>query len=178
MPKLIAGCYLLVTLFSTSAFAEPQQADAWIEMSDLCETTVFEQTEAAFDKFAPARPLINIQGLRELAVAHASSSLIASAVNDGSEWFMCIVASRPELKVKNAGAVIETWTKTQLRRTKEPGNEAVVFDDQDTFAPVRVRCGDMDHIAVVMAFEIDDEFRVGVTSRLPPSVANPCRLER
>ncbi|MEM6410459.1 MAG: hypothetical protein AAF683_02860 [Pseudomonadota bacterium] len=147
-------------------------------MSDMCETIVFEQNEAAFDGFAPANPLINVQGLREMAVAHASSSLVAGAASDGSEWFMCIVASNPKLEVKNAGAVIGTWTGTQFRRSQELGNEAVVFDDQSTFAPVRVRCGDKDNIAVVMAFEIDGEFRVGVTNRLPSQVANPCESER
>lgn len=178
MPKLIVTCCFLATFFSAPAFAEPQQADAWNEMSDLCETIVFKQNEAAFDEFAPADPLINVQGLREIAVAHASSSLVASAVTDGSEWFMCIVASRPKLEVKNAGAVIEIWRETQLRRAKKPGNAAVVFDDQATFAPVRVRCGDIDHIAVVMAFRIGDEFRIGVTNGLPSKVANPCQSER
>ena len=178
MPELIVKCFFLLTLFSASAFAETRQADAWIEMSDMCETIVFDQDEAAFDGFAPADPLVNVQGLREMAVAHASSSLVASAVTDESEWFLCVVASSPKLEVKNAGAVIGAWTGTQFLRVKEPGNEAVVFDDQSTFAPVRVRCGDKDNIAVVMAFEIDREFRVGVTNRLPSQVANPCQSER
>lgn len=147
-------------------------------MSDVCETIVFDQDEAAFDGFAPADPLVNVQGLREMAVEHRSSSLVASAVTDGSEWFLCIVASNPKLEVKNAGAVVGTWVETQFRRSQELGNEAVIFDDQSTFAPVRVRCGDEDNIAVVMAFEIDSEFRVGVTNRLPSQVASPCQSER
>lgn len=178
MPEFIAKCFSLLALFSTSAFAETRQADAWIEMSDMCETIVFDQDEAAFDGFAPADPLVNVQGLREMAVAHASSSLVASAVNDGREWFLCIIASHPKLEVKNAGAVIGTWAGIQFRRSKELGNETVVFDDQSTFAPVRVRCGYKDNITVVMAFQIDGEFRVGVTNRLPSQVANPCQSER
>lgn len=147
-------------------------------MSEICETIVFDQDEAAFDEFASADPLVNVQGLREVAVAHESSSLVASAVTDESEWFLCVVASSPRLEVKNAGAVIGAWTGAQFRRVKEPGNEVVVFDDQSTFVPVRVRCGDKDNIAVVMAFEIDGEFRVGVTNRLSSQAANPCRKER
>lgn len=174
MRQFIAKCFLLVTFVSTSAFAEPQQADAWLEMSDACETIVFEQDEAVFDGLAQANPLVNVQGLREMAVAHEGSSLVASAVTDERQWFLCIVASNPKLEVKNAAAVIGAWTGTQFRRTQEPGNEAVVFDDKSTFAPVRVRCGDMDNFVVVMAFEINGEFRIGVTNRLPSNVPNPC----
>lgn len=174
MRQFIVIFLLVATSVSTSAFAEPQQADAWLEMSDACETIVFDQDEAVFDGLAPADPLVNVQGLREVAVAHESSSLVASAVTDEKQWFLCIVASNPKLEVENAGAVIGAWSGTQFRRSKEPSNEAVVFDDQSTFAPVRVRCGDRDHIAVVMAFEIDGEFRIGVTNRLPSKVANPC----
>lgn len=147
-------------------------------MSDICETIVFDQDEADLDGFAPADPLVNVPGLREMAVAHASSSLVASVVTDESEWFLCIVARSPKLEVKNAGAVVGAFTGTQFRRSKEPGNEVVVFDDQSTFAPVRVRCGGKDNLAVIMAFAIDGEFRVGVTNRLPSQVANPCRSEQ
>ncbi|AXT42540.1 hypothetical protein K4L02_10920 [Phaeobacter inhibens] len=172
--QFIAKFLLVVTIGGTPAFAEPNQAAAWLEMSDACEAIVFNQDESVFDGFAPAEPLVNVQGLREVAVAHESSSLIASVVSDGRQWFLCIVASNPKLEVKNAGAVIGAWSGTQFSRSKESGNEAVAFDDQSTFAPVRVRCGDIDNIAVVMAFETNGEFRIGVTNRLPSKVANPC----
>lgn len=174
MRQLIVKSLLMAATCSTLAFAEPRKTDDWLEMADTCEAIVFEQEEAVFDGLSPASPLVNVQGLHEVAVTDDSSSLVASAVSDGSQWFLCIVASIPKLKVKDAGAVIGAWSGTQFRRSKEPGNEAVVFDDQSTFAPVRVRCGDMGQLAVVMAFAIDGEFRIGVTNRLPSSVPDPC----
>lgn len=175
MRHIILMSSLVSILFGPPALAQGWQPHDWLEMSDLCEALVFDQDNTAFDGFDPAEPLVRVQGLREMAVTHPRASLIASAVSQDGNWFMCLVAAMPPLQLGEASSLIGFWAGIQYNLVNRPGNKAVVFDTPRTFAPVRVRCGADGQLAVIMAF-LNDEgaFRIAVTNRLPSKMEPPC----
>ena len=155
--------------------ANVMSIQVWLEMSDACEAVITNQTTSPFENLAAAEPLIRVDGLKEMAVRHPSQPLIASAVSDGSNWFLCIVSANPPVEARNAGQLIGAWSLTQFNLVKQAEFTGVVFDDGQTFQPVRVRCGRNGQMTVVLAFSNDSgEFRIGVVNRLPASVSNPC----
>ncbi|WP_299667311.1 hypothetical protein [uncultured Ruegeria sp.] len=166
---------LFWVIFGSSASAETADIDDWFEMSDACEAIVFDQDISVFDDLAPADPLVNVGGLHEVAVFHPDSSPVASAASSEGSWFLCIVAANPPLETWRAGSLIQAWSDRQNQLALSVENQLVAFDDNTTFEPARVHCGENGRLIVVMAFEYENgEFRIGISNRLPSSVVNPC----
>ena len=147
----------------------------WVEMSNLCEAVVRDQITYRLKELEYSEPLINVTGLQEISVKHPTLSLNASAVSDGQEWFMSVISADPAVKVSEAGALIGAWSGVQDSLIQTTEFSGVIFNDGRTFQPVRVQCNENDKMTVVLAFQAEsDEFRIGVTNRLPSNVENPC----
>ncbi len=171
---LIALVYLL--LMSSPVSAGTSEAQPWLEMLDVCETLITDQTEEILDRFPAAKSMINVEPSLERAVRHPSAPLIASAMFNGYEWFLCFVAADPPAKASENGKLIGTITGTLYRQVEQSDDHAVIIDRGNTFAPVRVVCHDENRLISVFAYLSDEgEFRVAATNRLEPGAANPCR---
>ena len=147
----------------------------WVEMSSLCEAVVRDQITYRLEELEYSEPLISVTGLQEISVKHPILPLNASAVSDGREWFMCVISADPVVKVSEADALIGAWSGVQDNLIQTTEFFGAIFNDGKTFQPVRVQCNEDDQMTVVLAFRAEnDEFRIGVTNRLPDNVESPC----
>lgn len=174
MQRFIVPIFFMFPFFGAPALAETWTANDWFEMSNACEAVIVDQDATVLNGFAPTRSLLNVDGLHELSVARQGSSLRASAVFDGTNWFLCIVVSDPPLHASGAGALIDEWSEAQSLLAERPGNVITSYDDPNLLSTVRVRCRGDGNIATVFAYEADGKFRIGVTDRLPSGVESPC----
>ncbi|WP_166418941.1 hypothetical protein [Cochlodiniinecator piscidefendens] len=173
--RVIPLVLLVLSICGASANAQSRELSDWLEMSDVCEALVFDSDDSVFDSFAPAEPIVDYLGYEDVILSHPSSSLVVSAVSHSNHWFLCTVASNPPLDIRDADALKSTWAEIQFNLAQEPNNAAIDFGEGTIFAPVRVRCGAEGKLAVIMAFTIDGEFKIGVNDSLPSRFENPCR---
>jgi len=167
---LLPALGLSFTLLGTTAFADTELNKAWIEAMTACEDLISNQSFDGFDGYADVPSLLNIEPQLERAFQHPSIDLIASAINDGSEWFLCVI--RGDIS-SDRGGIIWTITGTLARQINENNDYTMVFDW--ALAPVRVICRGAGQLTTVLAFYDDDRaFKVVAVGRLPPSVQSPC----
>lgn len=163
----------LLLLSSGTSRAQNSDEQAWLEMMEVCVLVISEQSDRFMDEFPSATALVNIGPLPERAVRHPGAHVIASAVSDGSQWFLCLVAGDPAIKVAQSGGLIGTITGTLAKQINQSNDHTVVL--KNAFAPVRVTCQDDGRLTATFAVSNKDrELRIAVTNNLPSSVANPC----
>ncbi|MEP2784681.1 MAG: hypothetical protein ABJO67_06610 [Pseudoruegeria sp.] len=169
LPKIA----LAATLFGTSAFAEEDLGQEWIGAMNACEALVSDQSFAGFQNYSDAQSILNVEPQLERGFQHPDLPLNASAISDGSEWFMCVVTGDTG---NEQGEIIGTVTGTLLAQIRDYGNHTIVFEDGKTFAPVRVICQDDGQLTSVFAFyDEEQELRVAAINRLPDGADSPCR---
>lgn len=153
--------------------AEAPDERAWVEMMEVCSTMIREQSHAVMEGYPAATALLDLAPLPEQAVQHPDASVVANAVSDGSQWFMCIVSGTPAVKAAESGALVAWIAATLNDQIEEADDLAIVMEG--VFAPVRVTCQDKGKITATFAFPSDDgEFRIAATNSLPSVMGNPC----
>lgn len=172
--RIISMATLGWLLFPCSAVrAEAPSERAWIEMMNVCSTVIRDQSKTIMERYPKATALPDLAPLTQRAVRHPDASVIAKAVYDGSQWFMCIVSGDPAVKATENGALVAWITATLNHQIEEADDLTVVMEG--VFAPVRVTCQDQDTFTATFAFPLDDgEFRIAATNTLPSAVGNPC----
>ena len=157
-----------------AATARNSDEDAWVQMMEVCVTVIADQSDAIMEGFPAATALVNVEPLPERAVRHPDAPVVASAVSDGSQWFMCLVAGDPAVKAAESGGLVRGITGTLAHQISQSNDHAVTM--KHTFAPVRVTCQDAGKMTAAFAFlNSDGEFRVGVVNSLPRDTVNPCQ---
>ncbi|MCY4335951.1 MAG: hypothetical protein OXC60_14935 [Litoreibacter sp.] len=162
-----------VAVWSTPAFAEEGFGQAWVDVMNACEVLVSEQSFRGFQEHSEAPSTLNVEPQLERGFQHHDFPLNASAITDGSEWFLCVVTGETG---ENQGSVIGTVTGTLLAQIRDQGNLSMIFDDGKTLAPVRIICRGGGQLTSVFAYYGDEnELRVAAVNRLPNGTDNPCK---
>lgn len=163
---------LAVAMLGTSAFAEADLGQEWVNAMDACEMLVSKQSFDGFQNYADTQSKLNVTPQLERGFKHPTMPLIVSTISDGSEWFLCVVTGDTG---NEQGAIIGTLTGTLLAQIKDFGNRTMAFDDAKTFAPVRVICHADGRLTSVFAFYGEDrELRVAAANQLPKGTSSPC----
>lgn len=161
-----------VVVCGTPAFAEEGFAQAWVDAMNACEVLVSEQSFTSFQEYSDAPSTLNVEPQFERGFGHPELPLNASALSDGSEWFLCVVTGETG---ESQGSVIGTVTGTLLAQVRDQGNLTMVLDDSKTFAPVRIICrGDGQLTSLFAYYDDESKLRVAAVNRLPNGTDNPC----
>lgn len=164
---------LAIALYGNPAFAEEDLGREWVNAMNACEELVSKQTFASFQEYSEAPSTLNVEPQLERSFQHRVLPLNISTASDGSEWFLCVVTGDTGDK---QGAIIGTVTGTLLAQIRDQENLSMAFDDDKTFAPVRIICRVSGQLTSVFAYYGDKrELRVAAVNRLPNGTNNPCR---
>lgn len=178
---------LLLTLFSLApalwaslARADAPEAGPWLEMLDVCEATITTQSPDSLSEFASTNPSFDRDRMLQRAVRHPEAPVVASAVSDGSRWFLCTVSADPPRRIENAGRLIGSVTGTLMARARDPDIRTMMPGDDLIFAPMIAICFDGELSGVLFAYVAEDgdggepEFRLAAVDRFQSGAKSPC----
>lgn len=169
LPKLV----LALATFGTSTFAEGDLGQEWVKVMNACEKLISDQSFDGFQDYVADQSRLNVQPQRERGFQHPKLPLHASAVSDGSAWFLCHITGDTG---SGQGAIIGTLTGALFGQIRDNDDQSMVFEDGKTFAPVRVICRDEGQLTSVFAYLSDKNgLNVAATDRLPNGANNPCQ---
>ncbi len=168
---------LLSTIQTTTVSADTLAINPWLEMADVCETVISQQSQSILRQYAPAPKQLNVEGLHEISVHHSTAALIMAAGYVDSKWFLCVVKADYLVNAKDINYLIKAWTTAQHEKINLPEYRSVIIDDGYTIGPARVLCHENGSLSVVFGFSpSENEFRIGAMNRIPSSVPNPCEI--
>lgn len=159
-------------LLGSPVLAQTPDAQAWVEMTELCTSVVQDRSDTAMAAYPDADPWYDISGLRDKVVRHPQAPVIAAAAYLYDEVYMCMVVGDPPLAQEASGPVIAAVLQALRASIDNAGHIAHSFGD--ILDPARLICGEDGKLVHTQAFFIDGTFRVGVVDSLPRSVDNPC----
>lgn len=169
----LSATAVAVAVFGTPAFAEEDFGQAWVDAMNACEVLVSEQSFTSFQEYSEAPSTLKVEPQLERGFQHHDLPLNASALSDGSDWFLCIVTGDTG---NEQGSIIGTVTGTLLAQIRDHGDHSMVFDDGKTFAPVRVICHEDGRLTSVFAFYAEErELRIAAVNQLPNGTTSPCQ---
>jgi hypothetical protein len=166
---------LSAVVWAIPAIGDVSQPKPRIEMLEVCEAVITDQSDAGFDRFEMANPLSEIDLLTARAVRHPSHPLIAKAYSDSKSWFLCIIVADPKVQADQATELSSALSDHLQAQIDQSGDKVVVIEDDATFAPVRVSCrNEGAFTATLVSVSDEGDLRVAATDNLPKGIQNPC----
>lgn len=164
-------CFFLFAS-SNSVAAQTVLKEAWLETMNACEALISNQSFEGFESHLAASSILNVEPRLERGFDHPVMEVTASAISDGSEWFLCVVTGKTDTDL---GGIVGTVTGTLFAQIEENQNHAMVYRGGRTLAPMRIICRGGGRLTSVFAYFTDgSEFRVAATNRLPVGAKSPC----
>lgn len=169
LPKLA----LAVAMFGTTVFAGEHRGQEWVEVMNACEMLISKQSFDGFQDYSDVPSTLNAEPRLERGFQHPKVEVNASAIFDGSEWFLCVITGNTGTE---QGAIIGTVTEALFAQIRNYGDQSMIIEDGKTFAPVRVICRDDGQLTSVFAYYSEEgELRIAATNRLPNGASSPCK---
>ncbi len=162
-----------IATVGTCAFAGEDLAQEWVEAMNACEALVSDQSLDGFQDYSDAPSKFNVEPQLERGFQHPDLKLKASAMSDGSEWFLCEVNGDTGTEF---GTIVGALTGELYTQIRDHGDHSMIFEDGKTFAPIRVICRGDGQLTTVAAYVQGEEntLAVAAVSMLPNGATSPC----